>query len=88
MAYFKAYQREKDGKTHVWYYRGKKLWFHIVPKDDGWYHALTDIEHGGGSLVPTLELAKQSIEERIRLLDDMTGKKSRITYDYGIYGTT
>lgn len=80
MAYFKAYQQEKDGKTHVWYYRGKTLYYHIVPKEDGWFHALTS--PNAGYYVPTLEIAKKRIEEHIQLVDSMTGKKSRITWKY------
>lgn len=78
MAYFTAIQTERDGKIDVRYYRGKQPCYHIVQYDDGWFHALTN--DSGGSLVPTLELAKQRIEEHIRLIDSMTGKKSRITY--------
>ena len=85
MSYFKAYQREKDGKTHVWYYRGKTLKYHIKPQDDGWFRALTSKDFG--HLVPTLELAKQRIEEHIRLVDNLAGAKTtRITYDYGVFG--
>ncbi|MBQ8096129.1 MAG: hypothetical protein IJ243_03475 [Prevotella sp.] len=87
MAYFKAYQQVKDGKTHVWYYRGKSLWYQIIQYDDGWFHALTSKD--AGPLVPTLEAAKRSIEEHIRLIDSLAGsKKTRITYDYGVYGVT
>lgn len=87
MAYYKAYQREKDGKTHVWYYRGKTLEYYIMPLADGWFHALTS--KNAGHLVPTLEKAKQRIEEHIRLINSLAGsKKTRITYDYGVYGET
>lgn len=83
--YIKAIQTEKDGKVGVAYYRGKKLWCRIVQYDDGCFHALTNPT--GGSLVPTLELAKQRIEEHIRLIDSMAGgKRTRITYDYRVYG--
>ena len=78
MARFKAIQFEKDGKTYVGYYRGKKLYYRIIPKDDGWYHALTCKD--AGNLVPTLELAKQSVEEHIALIDSIVGKKSTIKY--------
>ena len=85
MAYFKAYQQEKDGKTSVWYYRGKTLMYRIVQYDDGWFHALTSKD--GGHLVPTLEMAKRRIEEHIRLVDSLAGsKQTRITYDYRVYG--
>ena len=87
MSYFKAYQREKDGKTHVWYYRGKTLKYHIRQQDDGWFFAYTSKNFG--HLVPTIELARQRIEERIKLIDSLAGsKKTRITYDYGVYGVT
>ena len=82
MAYFKAYQQEKDGKTSVWYYRGKTLTYRIVQYDDGYFHALTDLKNMAGNYVPTLEIAKQRIEEHIATIDCMTGKKSRITWKY------
>lgn len=82
MAYFKAYETVQNGKTSVTYYRGKELKYRIVEYDDGWFHALTSKD--GGSLVPTLEIAKQRIEEHINLIDSMTGQKSRITYKQSV----
>ena len=69
-----------NGKTSIRYYRGKQLYYHIIEYDDGWFHALTDLKNRAGSLVPTLALAKQRIEEHVKLIDSMTGTKSRITF--------
>ena len=84
MAYYTAYESVQNGKTSVAYYRGKKLEYRIVEYDDGWFHALTN--PSGGSLVPTLEIAKQRIEEHIKMIDGIVGKKSRITYKQRIIG--
>lgn len=80
MARFKAIESVIDGKTRVEYYRGKQLYYRIVEGDDGYYHAQTDLKHGGGSYVPTLELAKQRIREHIELIDSIAGGRSTIKY--------
>ena len=80
MARFKAIESVVDGKSRVEYYRGKQLYYRIAECDDGYYHAQTDLKHGGGSYVPTLELAKQRIREHIEMVDSIVGGRSTIKY--------